>query len=141
MTIFIEDINVDDNVNDNVNVINPFEYISFDNGTRFHYQIVIDMLREKNVVYRSFHQNYPLDNIDNMNNKESRQISKICRNINFIGIVCEMLADEISDNEGQHECEPNTLHELLFTTFDRSMSLDDLLEMSQQQVNSAPDLF
>ncbi len=116
-------------------------YINFDNGNQLHYQTVITMLRQKSIIYRSFGHNYELDFISNMTVNDQVNILKVFRNLNYIGIVCEMLAKEISDNNGDIECDTNDLSSLLFTTFNSSMNIDDLLEMSQAQVNFAPDLF
>lgn len=118
-----------------------FDYIQFIDGTNLHYQTVISLLRQKNLIYTSFNQNYTSDTRNNMSDSDSVKLTQIFSNINFIGLTCGMLADNIAENNGDHECEPNAFYEVLFTTFNSSMSLHDLLEMTNRQVQLSPELF
>ena len=135
--VLIDPVN-NGNANNNTNNYITHDYITFENDTILHYQTVIAMLRQKSVLYRSFHQNYTSDN---MNDDDYNTITTVFNNINELGNICQALADYIEENNGDHECEPNAFCELMFTTFNSSMSVSDLLTMSQQQLDTSSDLF
>ncbi len=121
---------------------NIFEMITFDNGTSIHYKDAINILQKKyNDCINFSNSHMSLDDFSALNRDEQIKLNTAYRNIRFIGRICEMLANDLNEGKGDHEAVPEYLYDLLYINFDTSSNIDQLLIMSQRQVNFAPDLF